>query len=51
VLEENILGKKLAELGIIKDRLMKNKKRQYYYLGITTQQALRGENETLISAI
>jgi hypothetical protein len=34
---------KLAKPGIVKDRTMKNKKRGYYYLGITTKQVLRGK--------
>jgi P4 family phage/plasmid primase-like protien len=48
VLEDNILGKELLQLGITKDRSTKNKKRDHYYIGITTRQELKGKNETLI---
>jgi hypothetical protein len=33
----------LAKLGILKGRTMKNRKREYYYLGITSKQPLRGK--------
>jgi hypothetical protein len=47
-LEDNILGKELLQLGITKDRITKNKKRDHYYIGITTRQDLKGKNEALI---
>jgi P4 family phage/plasmid primase-like protien len=48
-IEENILGKELLQLGITKDRITKNKKRENYYLGMITKQDLRGNNETLVA--
>ena len=47
-LEDNILGKELLQLGITKDRITKNKKRDHYYIGITTRQEIKGKNEALI---
>ena len=47
-LEDNMLGKELLQLGITKDRITKNKKRDNYYIGITTRQEIKGKNEALI---
>lgn len=48
-LDDSILGKELLQLGITKDRIAKNKKRDHYYIGIITRQELKGKNETLIT--
>ena len=47
-MEDNILGKELLQLGITKDRITKNKKRDHYYIGIITRQEIKGKNESLI---
>jgi hypothetical protein len=38
-------------IGRTRDRTMKNRKCEYYYLAITTKQALRAKNETLMPTI
>jgi hypothetical protein len=48
VLEDSILGKELLQLGITKGRITKKKRRDHYYIGITTRQELKGRNEALI---
>lgn len=50
-LDESILGKELFEMGIVKNRITKEKRRQYYYLGIMTKEELRGKNEELIVSV
>lgn len=46
-LDDSVLGKELFEMGIVKDRITKYKRRQYYYHGIMTKEELRGNNEEL----
>lgn len=46
-LDDSILGKELFEMGIVKDRITKDKRRQYYYIGIMTKEEMRGKNEEL----
>jgi phage/plasmid-associated DNA primase len=48
VLENNIFGRELFQLGITKDRIKKGQKRDHYYSGIMTRQELKGKNESLI---
>jgi putative DNA primase/helicase len=50
-LENSVLGKELFEMGIVKDRITKDRKRQYYYLGIMTKEELRSKNEELIVSV
>jgi len=46
-LEMNIFGKKLAELGILKERIRycDGGERQYCYMGIKLRSDLRGQNQ------
>jgi putative DNA primase/helicase len=46
-LELNIFGKKLAEVGVEKDRSRYKGNRNYYYLGIKLRADLRGQNQVL----
>jgi len=49
-LEDNVLGKELVQLGITKDRSMKNRRREYCYIGIMPREQLRSGNQSLITA-
>jgi phage/plasmid-associated DNA primase len=48
-LDENILGKELLQIGITKERPMRNRKRDYCYIGITPREDLQSGNEALIT--
>ena len=43
LMDDNILGKELLQLGITKERITKNKKRHHYYIGIITRQETEGQ--------
>jgi hypothetical protein len=38
-------------MGIVKERVTKDKRRQYYYIGIMTKEELRGNNKELLVSI
>ena len=47
-LDANILGVKLKEAGIEKERSRNHGTREYYYCGIRLRSDLRGQNQALI---
>jgi hypothetical protein len=47
-LDANVLGAKLKETGIEKERLRNNGTREYYYSGIKLRSDLRGQNQALL---
>jgi hypothetical protein len=47
-LDANILGMKLKEVGIEKERLRSGGTREYYYCGIKLLSDLRGQNQALL---
>lgn len=47
-LDANVLGVKLKEAGIEKERFRTGGTREYYYMGIRLRSDLRGQNQALI---
>jgi hypothetical protein len=47
-LDVNILGVKLKEAGIDRERLRTGGTREYYYTGIKLRSELRGQNQPLL---
>jgi putative DNA primase/helicase len=47
-LDANILGMKLREIGIDKERSRYRGEREYYYMGIRLRSDLRGQNQALL---